>query len=311
MRIHSYRIAFMLMVMVSLGGASVHRAAAADFSWTFNINGMSDYRLTAVSSSSLYGGALPANDVTINLVVGRRYEVFFSLHALHPLQIAARGVTFGTDIVLLAQGSTVGTMEGDAGVAWTDNGAGLVTFTVTQRLLDAFTQGGRTAGYRCEIHPDQMRGAFNITPPPFDLQWTFSFNGLSDYRLTSVSSTHLYAGGLPVDDPVITLRVGWRYRITNAGGLSHPVQIAALGASSGLDTRLLGEGSNFFVLEDDPAIAWYDNGSGITEFTLTLPLFNAMSAGGLTPGYRCEAHPDDMRGYFTLETASGDWSVYE
>ena len=69
--------------------------AAADESWNFQVNGTSDYRLTVVSTTSIFSGTLPANDPTMTLTVGTRYMATVTNGGSHPLNIIARGATTG------------------------------------------------------------------------------------------------------------------------------------------------------------------------------------------------------------------------
>ncbi len=137
--------------------------AASDFQWTFGDDGGDNYLINAVSSKTLYDGALGVGDPTINLIVGRRYGVTVSDFTGHPLQLLAKGAGSGSDVVLLAQGVAAGTLEGDTGINWVDSGGALVEFTLTPALAAAMAPGGgRNPGYRCEIHSDMMRGNFTI-----------------------------------------------------------------------------------------------------------------------------------------------------
>lgn len=286
-------------------------AAAQDALWTFNANGLTDYSLVGVSSSQMFSGPLPANDPTLNLTIGKRYRVTNLNPSVHPFQIIAKAATFTGDAALLAQGIAVGSMEGNSGVAWADDGMGNVTFTMTQALLDAMKAGGRAPGYRCGSHSSDMRGDFNVQPPPFDFSWTFSDNGVTDYRLTTVSSAALYSGALPADDPTITLQIGNRYRVTIVNSGLHPIGILAKGATSSGDAVLLSQFGSASPFEADPGVAWFDDGMGVVEFTLTPALISAMSAPGQNPGYRCDNHPDFMRGDFNTLTLAQDWERYE
>lgn len=134
--------------------------SASDLQWTFDTPDSFDYRLSSVSSTEIYRGSLPANDPAINLIVGRRYGVTVTDPITHPFQVIAKSTDFSEDIPLLSQGGTVSSFESDQGVNWVDNGSGLVEFTVTRDLVAALRQGGRTPGYRCEVHPGTMRGDF-------------------------------------------------------------------------------------------------------------------------------------------------------
>ena len=139
-------------------------AQAPDYSWTFGSSGIEDYVLTTVSSPDVFSGALPANDPTINLIIGKRYQVTNLDPFFHPLEIMGRGASSATDDILLAQNGP-GRLEGDSGIGWTEQG-GVALFTVTQTLVDAMNAAGHTPGYRCGLHVSTMRGNFNIAAPP-------------------------------------------------------------------------------------------------------------------------------------------------
>ena len=136
-----------------------------DYQWTFNNNGINDYTLTVASSTQLYAFSLPANDPPINLIIGKRYEVTVINFSIHPFQVIAKAPTSSGDIILLSMGATVGSFESDSEVAWSDTGAGVVTFTLTQNLVNAMNQAGLIPGYRCGVHIDTMRGNFNVITP--------------------------------------------------------------------------------------------------------------------------------------------------
>ncbi len=134
---------------------------------------------------------------------------------------------------------------------------------------------------------------------PLDFTWNFDDDGGANFILTSRSSTQLYAGNLPANDPTINLIKDKRYRVIVANPGSHPLEMVALGASSGLDTVLLSQGGAG-SLEATSSVAWVDVGDGTVEFTASIDLINALTAGGKSPGYRCTNHPDNMRGGFDL-----------
>ncbi|MBE7560972.1 PQQ-dependent sugar dehydrogenase [bacterium] len=151
-----------LAVLILVAAAPAGLYAQPDYTWTFVDDGGSSYILTAVSSSKLYAGSLPAEDPTLNLIQGRRYRAIIQDPGTHPFDIVALGSNSGEDTVLLAQGAGTGTMEGDGTVAWVDVGDGTVEFTLSPSLVAAFTAGGKTPGYRCNAHPDSMRGQFAL-----------------------------------------------------------------------------------------------------------------------------------------------------
>jgi hypothetical protein len=148
----------LLLLLVILPSA----ALAQDGTWTFGAIGTSDYRLDAVSSTDIFAGTLPANDPTLNLTVGLRYQA--TVAAGHPLALLAKGATPAADTVLLVQGAATGTLEADPGINWVEAG-NTVTFTLTQTLVNAMNVSG-IPGYRCNAHPSGMRGNFNIITPP-------------------------------------------------------------------------------------------------------------------------------------------------
>jgi glucose/arabinose dehydrogenase len=134
----------------------------------------------------------------------------------------------------------------------------------------------------------------------FDAEWTFNNDSYIAYTLTSVSSTDLYAGPLPVNNPTINLVTGKRYRVTVVNPVSHPLQILAKGTSSANDTVLLYQGGGTGSWESDAGVDWQDLAGGVVEFTLTPALLTAMSEGGKSPGYRCSLHTSMMRGSFLV-----------
>lgn len=144
-------------------------ASSQTLLFTLDNNGNIDYTLTSVSSTEIYSGSLPVNDPLINLELGRRYDVTVVNSAAHPFQILAKAGTSINDVVILSQGALGGTLEGDVDINWQDDlqgSNGVISFTVTQSLVDAFTAGGLTPGYRCLVHPVAMRGDFNVIIPP-------------------------------------------------------------------------------------------------------------------------------------------------
>jgi len=52
--------------------------------------------------------------------------------------------------------------------------------------------------------------------------------------------------------------------------------------------------------ESDPQVNWEDDGRGTVRFTLTSPLYQAMTEGDRIPGYRCRPHLFSMRGDFLV-----------
>ncbi|HOR26537.1 MAG TPA: PQQ-dependent sugar dehydrogenase [Candidatus Sumerlaeota bacterium] len=143
-------------------GLSATAFAASDVQWTFGDDTMFNYILNSKSSDILYDGTLPANDPTLNLIIGKRYGVTIQNPVLHPFQVLAKGTTFNTDVVLLSMGGTTGSFESDSEVDWTDSG-GTVEFTLTPALAAAMApDANHTPGYRCGMPVDMMRGDFII-----------------------------------------------------------------------------------------------------------------------------------------------------
>jgi glucose/arabinose dehydrogenase len=134
----------------------------------------------------------------------------------------------------------------------------------------------------------------------FDQEWTFNNNGISDYTLTSLSSTDVYRDPIPVNDPTINLFLGTRYRVTVVNFGAHPLQLLAKGATSGGDVILLAQGAAVGTFEGDAGVSWADLGGGVVEFTLTKDLVDAMRASSHIPGYRCGIHVSSMRGDFEV-----------
>ena len=130
-----------------------------------------------------------------------------------------------------------------------------------------------------------------------DGSWTFGTNGNQDYRLDAVSSPAIFAGALGAADPTLRLTIGERYEVVVPSG--HPLTILSKAAAFGSDVRLLQQGTFAGSLEGDPEINWVD-GANLVAFTVTQTLVDAMSSGGRIPGYRCGAHPANMRGNFAI-----------
>ena len=151
-------IAFAAACLILVSGA---RAQTSDFNLTFDNNSFIAYVLTAVSSTKVYSGTLPAENPKLNLIVGKRYGIQVLHYTSHPFQVVAKGATSASDVVLLGQGAASGSFESDSAVAWTDSG-GTVAFTATLALVQAMKASGATPGYRCQIHPSTMRGSFTV-----------------------------------------------------------------------------------------------------------------------------------------------------
>lgn len=150
---------------VILGISETAKATSHDAGWTFGNVSSSSYRLDAIEPGDTELGAnLGAQDPTLTLQIGKRYQVTVTNFIPHPLEVLAKGASAGADTILLAQGSKTAPFESDTQVAWVDNGSGTVTFTLTSALYDAMLTAGHVPGYRCGAHIFTMRGDFNVLP---------------------------------------------------------------------------------------------------------------------------------------------------
>lgn len=162
----SILIGILSLAIASFCGVGVAGAASHDVAWTFGNNGFSDYVLNSYSPAGAALGPIGGLDPTLTLKLNGRYQVTVVNYQSHPLQILAKASSSASDVVLLSMGSTTGSFESDSDVAFVDNGAGTITFTLTLGLYDAMNLGGRQPGYRCEPHASFMRGNFTIVGLP-------------------------------------------------------------------------------------------------------------------------------------------------
>jgi hypothetical protein len=130
--------------------------------------------------------------------------------------------------------------------------------------------------------------------------WTFGDNGFGAYRLEAPEPCCINLGTFGGENPTLLLEMGKRYHVRVVHYTDHPLEVIAKGASVSRDKVLLSMGSGAGAFASDPAVNWQDDGQGTVQFTLTARLFNAMSEGGLTPGYRCRAQAATMRGDFAV-----------
>jgi hypothetical protein len=130
--------------------------------------------------------------------------------------------------------------------------------------------------------------------------WTFGDNGLGAYRLEAPEPCCINLGTFGADNPTLLLEVGKRYHVRVVHYINYPLEVIAKGASDSRDNVLLSMGSDAGAFAADAEVNWQDDGRGTVRFTLTARLFNAMSEGGLTPGYRCRAQAATMRGDFAV-----------
>ena len=132
--------------------------------------------------------------------------------------------------------------------------------------------------------------------------WTFGSPSSFGYTLDSYfpSTSGLGTVG-PTSNPTLTLQIGKRYQVTVPNFSFHPLEIIAKAPTFSGDVVLLSQQS--FVtgsFEADPGVNWQDTDTDTVLFTLTQALYNAMTASGKIPGYRCGAHVSTMRGNFNV-----------
>jgi hypothetical protein len=142
------------------------QAQICNGSWTFGDNGYGAYRLEAPEPCCISLGKFAADNPTLLLEVGKRYQVRVVNYTEFPLEVIAKGASVSRDKVLLSMGSDVGTFAADPEVNWQDDGRGTVRFTLTARLFDAMAEGGLTPGYRSRAQVATMRGDFAVTWMP-------------------------------------------------------------------------------------------------------------------------------------------------
>jgi glucose/arabinose dehydrogenase len=133
----------------------------------------------------------------------------------------------------------------------------------------------------------------------FDVAWTFGNVGSSSYRLNSFESSEIDFGTIGSEDPTLPLELGKRYQVQVLNYTVHPLEIIAKSTSPTQDNVLLSmaiEGP----FESDPQVNWEDDGQGTVRFTLTLPLYQAMTKNDKIPGYHCRPHFFNMRGDFLI-----------
>lgn len=97
-------------------------------------------------------------DQTLTLRRGWRYELVNEVSAAHPFQFVRNTPGAAPDVVQLAEGGVAGMLEGDEDIDFTDEDSTL-RFTVST----TFAAGIDT--YRCELHPQMMRGTVDVIAP--------------------------------------------------------------------------------------------------------------------------------------------------
>jgi hypothetical protein len=151
----------LLTVILILNFTSV-AFSLSDVSWTFNNTGTTSYILETFEPNDIGLGPLGAEDPTLTLHVGKRYQVSVINFGPHPFEVISKGSTSTSDVVLLSMKTTLtGSFESDPDVDWINDAAGTVTFTLTPSLATAMVGGSvHSAGYRCGLHVSSMRGDF-------------------------------------------------------------------------------------------------------------------------------------------------------
>jgi hypothetical protein len=136
-----------------------------DVSWTFGHPTTQSYVLGTYEPNDIPFGTLGADDPTLLLELGKRYQVTIGNSSLHPFEVIAKGAGSTQDTVLLSMATDIGVslLESDPLIAWEDDGAGTAAFTLTQDLYNAMLGTvDQNPGYRCGIHSGNMRGDFDI-----------------------------------------------------------------------------------------------------------------------------------------------------
>ncbi len=162
---HRYKLSITVLagIVVLLSASGAIQASSHDVAWTFGNIGSSSYRLDAFEPGDAgLGAGLGAQNPTLTVQVGKRYQVTVTNYIYHPFEVLAKGSSAGLDIPLLSQGNTNSPFETDPEVNWVDNGSGTITFTLTAGLYNAMIDSGHVPGYRCRPHAFSMRGNFDV-----------------------------------------------------------------------------------------------------------------------------------------------------
>ncbi|MBL7188922.1 MAG: DM13 domain-containing protein [Phycisphaerae bacterium] len=195
-------------IMATLGidniTAVLGSAPTYDVAWTFGNVGNEFYTLDRFEPSDIVFGDIDAENPTLLLHLGRRYQITVADPIGHPFELVAKHISPELDDVLLsAVPDQTGPFEGDPDVEWFDNESGTVAFTLTGRLYDALTVRGKRPGYRCGLHTSSMRGDIDICTVPITSDLSVECNVVHDYK-----------------------RTGWKARLsTLAHGVSGVVEI--------------------------------------------------------------------------------------
>jgi len=161
-------ISTILLILLFVLVAQVFAVSDAQFS-VIN-NGLSSWQLVSYTPPDANVGSTVTANPTLNMVIGKRYEITNPNFSFHPFELIAKAGTVPSDTVLLSQrvGTDPNFFESDPNVGWVDTGTAVVAFTLTQALANAMTNPGlgQVPGYRCGIHTNTMRGNINIKAAP-------------------------------------------------------------------------------------------------------------------------------------------------
>ena len=167
MKKQQLKITFSASMAVILSVCGTALASSHDVAWTFGNVGNFSYRLDAFAPADAgLGATIGQENPTLTVHLGRRYQVTVINYTVHPFQALSKGASANEDVPLLTMGPTTSSFESDPEVAWEDDGAGTVTFTLTLGLYNAMIESGRVPGYRCLLHTFTMRGDFNVLGLP-------------------------------------------------------------------------------------------------------------------------------------------------
>lgn len=166
------RAGYLFLSLMLLSSAPA-LAQPVDVTWTFGAVGSSSYRLDAYEPGDIALGTIGAQDPTLSLELGKRYQVTVTPYQVHPFEVIAKSTSPASDVVLLSM-AVAGSLASDPDVAWRYDGQGTATFTLTTTLYQAMLEGGRVPGYRCRPHAFTMRGDFSVSGVPIDKRITVS-----------------------------------------------------------------------------------------------------------------------------------------
>lgn len=154
-------------IMATLGIDNIEAilgpAPIYDVAWTFGNIVNESYVLDRAEPGDVPLGHIGTANPTLLLHTGKRYQVTVLDAINHPFELIAKGEEPEQDEVLLsAAPGTITSFESDPDVAWFDNGAGTVAFTLADELYEAATIQNKRLGYRSGDHPSNLRGNFDI-----------------------------------------------------------------------------------------------------------------------------------------------------